>query len=188
MKCCCNSNRTQYERNRSLKYLVLALAWTDNGATLPLLGLWLNASKSETVLDTTISPPGIYRRITIASAYIPRAVLNELWNDDKFNILGDKSFADDLNLERGIVRCREVLLPRSAEIHPLFFDLFNYVCMYTLKTSMHIYLIGPPPPNLQSLTQSHTINTCTTTQSNSTTWTDLTSGGHHGISMTPCSR
>ena len=155
MKCCCNSNRTQYERNRSLKYLVLALAWTDNGATLPLLGLWLNASKSETVLDTTISPPGIYRRITIASAYIPRAVLNELWNDDKFNILGDKSFADDLNLERGIVRCREVLLPRSAEIHPLFFDLFNYVCMYTLKTSMHIYLIGPPPPNLQTLTQSH---------------------------------
>ena len=115
------------------------------------------------MLDTTISPPGIYRRITIASAYIPRAVLNELWNDDKFNILGDKSFADDLNLERGIVRCREVLLPRSAEIHPLFFDLFNYVCMYTLKTSMHIYLIGPPPPNLQTLTQSHTINTCTTT-------------------------
>jgi len=78
------------------------------------------------------------------------------------------------------------LLPRSAEIHPLFFDLFNYVCMYTLKTSMHIYLIGPPPPNLQTLTQSHTINTCTTTQSNSTTSTDLTSGGHHGISMTPC--
>ena len=124
MKCCCNSNRTQYERNRSLKYLVLALAWTDNGATLPLLGLWLNASKSETVLDTTISPPGIYRRITIASAYIPRAVLNELWNDDKFNILGDKSFADDLNLERGIVNSREALLPRAIEIQPLFFDLF----------------------------------------------------------------
>jgi hypothetical protein len=28
-------------------------------------------------------------------ACIPRTVLNELWNDYKFNISGDKSFADD---------------------------------------------------------------------------------------------
>ena len=56
--------------------------------------------------------------------YIPRAVLNELWSDANCNILEDKSFADDLNLERGIVNSREALLPRAIEIHPLFSDLF----------------------------------------------------------------
>jgi hypothetical protein len=56
--------------------------------------------------------------------YIPRAVLNELWSDANCNILADKSFADDLNLERGIVNSREALLPRAIEIHPQFFDLF----------------------------------------------------------------
>ena len=39
------------------------------------------------------------------------------------NIAGAKSFADDLNKERGIVRSRVVLLLRSSEIKPLFSDL-----------------------------------------------------------------
>ena len=39
------------------------------------------------------------------------------------NVLGGKSFADDLNTERGIVRGRVALLLRSSEIQPLFFDL-----------------------------------------------------------------
>ena len=43
------------------------------------------------------------------------------------NVFGDKSFADDLNMERGNVSGREALLPRGAEFHPLFFDLFRYV-------------------------------------------------------------
>src|SRR3954469_25571203 len=34
-----------------------------------------------------------------------------------------KSFVDDLNTERGIVSTREVSVPRSAEIPPLFSDL-----------------------------------------------------------------
>jgi hypothetical protein len=33
----------------------------------------------------------------------------------------DKSFADDLNTERGIVSSRVAMLLRSAEIKPLFF-------------------------------------------------------------------
>ena len=37
------------------------------------------------------------------------------------NIGGDKSFADDLNMERGIVSSRVALLLRSAEIKPLFY-------------------------------------------------------------------
>ena len=36
------------------------------------------------------------------------------------NVSGDKSFADDLNKERGIVSCRVALLLRSSEIKPLF--------------------------------------------------------------------
>src|SRR4051812_11982688 len=36
-----------------------------------------------------------------------------------------KSFVDDLNTERGIVSTREVSVPRSAEIPPLFSDLSN---------------------------------------------------------------
>ena len=36
------------------------------------------------------------------------------------NVFGDKSFADDLNKERGIVSCRVALLLRSSEIKPLF--------------------------------------------------------------------
>ena len=35
------------------------------------------------------------------------------------NISEDKSFADDLNLERGIVSSRVALLLRSAEIKPI---------------------------------------------------------------------
>ena len=35
-------------------------------------------------------------------------------------VAGDKSFADDLNNEQGIVSCRVALLLRSSEIKPLF--------------------------------------------------------------------
>ena len=35
-------------------------------------------------------------------------------------VSGDKSFADDLNKEQGIVSCRVALLLRSSEIKPLF--------------------------------------------------------------------
>ena len=41
-----------------------------------------------------------------------------------------KSFADDLNKERGIVRSRVALLLRSAEIKPLFSDLSHFFLKY----------------------------------------------------------
>ena len=43
----------------------------------------------------------------------------------------DKSFADDLNKERGIVSSRVALLLRSAEIKPLFhrFVLLNNISL-----------------------------------------------------------
>ena len=37
----------------------------------------------------------------------------------------DKSFVDDLNKERGIVRMRVAFVPRSAEIQPLFWRFVN---------------------------------------------------------------
>jgi hypothetical protein len=40
-------------------------------------------------------------------------------------MLGDKSFAYDLVVERGVVRGRVALLLRSAETKPLIPDLFN---------------------------------------------------------------
>ena len=39
------------------------------------------------------------------------------------NMGEDKSFVYDLNIERGIVRKRVALVPRSAEIKPWFSDL-----------------------------------------------------------------
>ena len=38
----------------------------------------------------------------------------------------ERSFADDLNVQRGIVSSRVALLLRSAEIKPLLSDLFFY--------------------------------------------------------------
>jgi hypothetical protein len=46
-------------------------------------------------------------------------------NSNFIHIEEDKSFADDLNLELGIVSCRVTLLLRSTEIKPLFSDLFQ---------------------------------------------------------------
>ena len=40
------------------------------------------------------------------------------------NIGKDKSFVDDLSIERGIVSMRVAIVPRSAEIKPWFFDLW----------------------------------------------------------------
>ena len=50
---------------------------------------------------------------------------SEALTSTKSNISGDKSFADDLNKERGIVSCRVALLLRSSEIKPLFYDLLQ---------------------------------------------------------------
>ena len=74
-------------------------------------------------------------------SYIPRAVLNELWSDANCNILEDKSFADDLNLERGIVNSREALLPRAIEIHPQFSDLFIHMYLYLFDVLHPILLL-----------------------------------------------
>jgi hypothetical protein len=46
----CDSNLAQYERNRKFGHLVHALGREAGGATLPSVGLRLNASKAESAL------------------------------------------------------------------------------------------------------------------------------------------
>ena len=46
------------------------------------------------------------------------------------NVGRDKSFVDDLNMERGTVSMRVAFVLRSAEVQPLFRDLCDvYVCI-----------------------------------------------------------
>ena len=137
MKCCCNSNSTQYERNRWFGHLAFALAWAGNGAKLPSVGLWLNASKSESVLERNDIFSGNFWRTPVE---VPRYLLRHnsagpakgrwarsLPVNRTRNIAKAKSFADDLNKERGIVRGRVAVLLRSSEIKPLFSDFIFYL-------------------------------------------------------------
>ena len=88
------------------------------------------------------------------------------------NIGRDKSFADDLNMERGIVSSRVALLLRSAEIKPIvlqicskeqhlsFLFIFStstkvkgHICIYHRQGIMHFsrfLLFQPVPAMIQS--------------------------------------
>jgi hypothetical protein len=52
------------------------------------------------------------------------------------NIGRDKSFVDDLNKERGIVRMRVAFVPRSAEIQPLFWRFVTFTHTHTHTHSL----------------------------------------------------
>jgi hypothetical protein len=54
------------------------------------------------------------------------------------NIGRDKSFVDDLNKERGIVRMRVAFVPRSAEIQPLFWRFVTFTPNLYLQTLFSI--------------------------------------------------
>jgi hypothetical protein len=54
------------------------------------------------------------------------------------NIGEDKSFVDDLNKERGIVRMRVAFVPRSAEIQPLFWRFVTFTPTLHLQTLFSI--------------------------------------------------
>ena len=71
------------------RQLVNAVSRQANAAKLPCVGLWLNASKPESMLDRDDYLPNALFAATIASA---NATINNQ------NIAFDKSFADDLEL------------------------------------------------------------------------------------------
>ena len=63
-------------------------------------------------MATPESYQGDIARLTEVWVWCPRSIIS--------NTEEDKSFADDLNMKRGIVSSRVALLLRSAEIKPLF--------------------------------------------------------------------
>ncbi|KAF7762734.1 hypothetical protein Agabi119p4_9327 [Agaricus bisporus var. burnettii] len=76
----------QYERNCSFRYLVFAPVRSGNGAKLSSAGLWLNASKSESVLETMMW-----------AGLLQRKCCGGLSTNCNHNMGGGESFADDLN-------------------------------------------------------------------------------------------
>ena len=67
--------------------------------------------------------------ITIATAlFVDIKAAEQTKLKTSSNIGRDKSFVDDLNKERGIVRMRVAFVPRSAEIQPLF---WRFVITFT---------------------------------------------------------
>ena len=58
------------------------------------------------------------------------------------NIGRDKSFVDDLNKERGIVRMRVAFVPRSTEIQPLFWRFVTFIPL------THYYNATPTTPKI----------------------------------------
>ena len=75
------------------------------------------------------------------------------------NIGRDKSFVDDLNKERGIVRMRVAFVPRSAEIQPLFWRFVTFIPPPKLKLKQinNLFWTGSPTPSPNSLSISNII-------------------------------
>jgi hypothetical protein len=74
------------------------------------------------------------------------------------NIGRDKSFVDDLNKERGIVRMRVAFVPRSAEIQPLF---WRFVTSFSLaRTQLCSLWLQPLPAALSSRLASYLCTPC----------------------------
>ena len=105
------------------------VSWKASAVTPPRVGLWLNASKSESMLESDDFYPLHVRwlRIDVMSRIItgrgPRERKRYLWSR-RLTILefgGDKSFVDDLNTEQGAVSSRVALLLRSAEAKPMLY-------------------------------------------------------------------
>lgn len=78
------------------------------------------------------------------------------------NIRVNNSIADDFNTDRGTVKSREALLPRSLEVYPLIFELFDTLAVLnppptsTTPLSPIPLPINPHPPLIHPPPQTHT--------------------------------
>jgi hypothetical protein len=74
----CDRNPAQYERNRRFGHLVHVLDRPISGAKLPSVGLWLNASKSEsrlntaTILNVLLELGGRTRQVSLVTFWLFR--------------------------------------------------------------------------------------------------------------------
>ncbi len=119
----CDSNPAQYERNRRFGHLVHVLSRSADGAKLPSVGIYLNASKVETSLDMatlmldwrsvwgTIGfwPPPRCRVLDLCLKYTCLS-----WRSN-YRSSGPKSFVDDLCTGQGVVLGRAATTLRSIE-------------------------------------------------------------------------
>lgn len=149
-----NSNSTQYERNRWIASLVFAVGWTASAAKLTCVGLRLNASKSESVLEGKMCCSFIWACSfhtliswtwnTRAFVWVKPVGCVSNWSANMLAFCGrleekkqsrkeQKSLVDDLDAEAGTVRSRVALLLRSAEVYPVFswFILLLVYCTCT---------------------------------------------------------
>ena len=141
MKCCCNSNSTQYERNGWFAQLVFALDWKVNGAKLPSVGLWLNASKSESMLESNDFYLFKFQSNTIrlrpkiipdGSCFRRRACCSPCKLIEIFEEINPLQTTEN---GRGIVSIRVALLLRTTEIKPCSSDLSRLYVSYDMGNS-----------------------------------------------------
>ena len=78
MVSCYCSNRSQYERNTSFRHLVNANNWYVNVAKLQPVGLRLNASKAESLLESKWDPSVAFAFGTVYDQSLASVCCNKL--------------------------------------------------------------------------------------------------------------
>ena len=131
-----------------------AVGWTANAAKLSSVGLWLNASKSESMLACDdihldrcfVSSDSL--RVNIKN-YQHCPLKRQVWWSLIFNVGQVKSFVDDLNKERGTVSMRVAFVLRSAEVQPLFRLICALALVVPIVVLQTALADSPPPPAIR---------------------------------------
>ena len=110
------------------------VGWTASAPKLSSVGLWLNASKSESMLAATI--------FTLTGVFVPIAFWSTRYFTTLPNVGRVKSSVDDLN-GTGYCKHESSLVLRSAEVQPLFLDLYDAPSFGRSKGCV----VNPPPPH-----------------------------------------
>ena len=105
-----------------------AVGRATSAAKLPSVGLWLNASKSESMLVcwryfiAMFFVTLIFVLVTVVVLSFDQG-LGKVYCKNNLSNIALKSIVDDFNMEPGVVSMRVVFVLRSAEIQPVFQDL-----------------------------------------------------------------
>ena len=105
-----------------------AVGRATSAAKLPSVGLWLNASKSESMLVcwryfiAMFFVTLIFVLVNVVVPSVDQGLYKVYYKNNLSNIVL-KSIVDDFNMEPGVVSMRVVFVLRSAEIQPVFQDL-----------------------------------------------------------------
>ena len=105
-----------------------AVGRATSAAKLPSVGLWLNASKSESMLVCWryfIAVFFVTLIFVLVNVVVPSfdQGLYEVYHKNNLSNTALKSIVDDFNMEPGVVSMGVVFVLRPAEIQPVFQDL-----------------------------------------------------------------